>query len=135
MSTARWLALAFATAAVVATFALPQGWAAAIALVAVLALLGVALRTGARRPPAPAAPADPAPESVPESPPVESSRPALDMVRLRTALHLRQLAVRDANPAFAGLGGHPIEGMLDASLIRATREYDLTTAVREGPGG
>ena len=135
MSTARWLALAFATAAVVATFALPQGWAAAIALVAVLALLGVALRTGARRPPTPAVPADPEPESAPESPPVESWRPVLDMVPLGIALLDDELTVLDANPAFGALVGHPIEGMLDASLIRATREYDLTTAVREGPGG
>ena len=51
MSTARWLALAFATVAVVGTFALPQGPAAVIAIIAVLGLLAVALRTGARRAP------------------------------------------------------------------------------------
>ena len=130
MSTARWLALTFATVAVVGTFALPQGWAAVIALVAVLALLGVALRTGARRPPTPAVRASPEP---PAPPSADSWRPVLEMLPLGVALLDEELAVLDANPAFAALVGHPVDGMIDASLIRATREYDLTAAVREGP--
>ena len=130
MSAARWLALTFATAAVVGTFALPQGWAAVIALVAVFALLGVALRTGARRPPTPAVRASPEP---PTPPSADSWRPVLEMLPLGVALLDEELAVLDANPAFAALVGHPVDGMIDASLIRATREYDLTAAVREGP--
>ena len=130
MSTARWLALTFATVAVVGTFALPQGWAAVIALVAVLALLGVALRTGARRPPRPPVRASPEP---PAPPSADAWRPVLEMLPLGVALLDEELAVLDANPAFAALVGHPVDGMIDASLIRATREYDLTAAVREGP--
>ena len=133
MSAARWLALTFATAALVATFALPRGWAAAIALLAVLALLGVALRTGARRPPTPTVSASLDPNAPPEPPAADSWRPVLDTLPLGIALLDEELTVIDANPAFAGIVGHPLGGMIDASLIRATREYDLTAAVRELP--
>lgn len=133
MSTARWLALTFATVAVVGTFALPQGWAAVIAFVAVLALLGVALRTGARRPPTPTVRASPEPTAPPEPPSADSWRPVLDMLPLGVALLDEELTVLDATPAFAELVGHPVGGMIEASLIRATREYDLTATVRERP--
>lgn len=135
MSNARWLALTFATVAVVGTFALPQGWAAVVAIVAVLALLGVALRTGRDRPPSLAErfAREPEPIEAPELSPPDAWRDVLDMLPLGVALLDEELTVLDATPAFARLVGHPLEGMVGASLIRATREYDLTAAVRERP--
>ncbi|MDA1062713.1 MAG: ATP-binding protein [Chloroflexi bacterium] len=43
------------------------------------------------------------------------------------------LLVLAANPALARLVGQPLDGMLGASLIRATRDYGLTTCARERP--
>lgn len=133
MSTARWLAFLVALAAVVATFALPQGWAAAAALAAVLALLAVALRTGAPRPRAPVAAVSPAPPPPAAEPEGDSTRALLDMLPVGIALLDEDLTVVDVNPEFARLVGQPLNGMIDASLIRATREYDLTATVRERP--
>lgn len=133
MSTARWLALTFATVAVVGTVALPQGWAVLVALVAVLALLGVALRTGPGRAPTLAERFALDSAEAPEPAPADSWREVIDMLPLGIALLDDELTVLDATPAFARLVGHPINSMVDASLIRATREYDLTAAVRDRP--
>lgn len=133
MSNARWLALTFATVAVVGTFALPQGWAAVVAVVAVLALLGVTLRTGRDRPPTLAERFALEPVEAPEPTPPDAWRGVLDMLPLGLVLLDEELTVLDATPAFARLVGHPINSMVDVSLIRATREYDLTAAVRERP--
>ena len=136
MSNARWLALTFATVAVVGTFALPQGWAAVVAVVAVLALLGVTLRTGRDRPPTLAERFALEPVEAPEPTPRDAPgawRAVLDMLPLGLVLLDDELTVLDANPAFARLMGNSINSMIDMSLIRATREYDLTAAVREGP--
>ena len=133
MSTARWLALTFATVAVIGTVALPQGWAAVVALIAVLALLGVALRSGRPPPLAERFAPEPEPEQAIEPAPAHAWREVIDMLPLGIALLDDELTVLDANPAFARLAGHPINSMVDVSLIRATREYDLTAAVRDRP--
>lgn len=133
MSNARWLALTFATVAVVGTFALPQGWAAVVAVVAVLALLGVTLRTGRDRPPTLAERLAIEPFEAPEPAPPDDWRDVLDKLPLGIALLDDELTVLDATPAFARLVGHTINSMIDVSLIRATREYDLTSAVRDQP--
>ena len=128
MSAARWFALACAATAVAAMLAPPRGPDAAIALVAVAALLALALRPGGGAP----RPGDaPAPR---DAAPAEPWRGTLDLLPLGVALLDDELTVLDANPAFAALVGHPLDAMADASLIRATREYDLTAAVRDRPG-
>ena len=43
------------------------------------------------------------------------------------------LTVVAANPALAALVGHPLEAMTGASLIRATRDYELVAVARERP--
>lgn len=133
MSTARWLALTFATVAVVGTVALPQGWAVVVALVAVLALLGVALRTGRDRRPSLAERLALEPVEASEPAPPDDWRGVLDRLPLGLVLLDDELTVLDATPAFARLVGHTINSMIDVSLIRATREYDLTAAVRDRP--
>lgn len=135
MSTARWLALTFATVAVVGTFALPQGPAAVIAIIAVLGLLGVALRSGTRRLPPPTDPLPPRTPVPAEPTPTDAWGAVLDVLPLGIALLDEELMVLSANPAFADLVGHPLDEVIGASLIRATREYDLVTTARERPDG
>lgn len=123
------LALPLAAIAAAAVLALPRGPAAAAALACALALAALALRPAASA--APPAEAPPPHEAAPDAPP--SPLAPLEALPIGVALLDGGLAVRAANPAFAGIAGQPLEGMIGVSLIRATREYDLTAAARERP--
>ena len=132
MTAPRWLALLAAASVLVAVVALPRGVATVVVAVGVLALLAIVVRAPAREPgPAPA-PAVPPPEPL-EPDPGEPLFAVLDPLPLGVALLDDELTVLAANPAFARLVGHPLDGMIGASLIRATRDYDLITAARARP--
>ena len=124
------LALALAAAAAAAVLALPRGPAAAAALACALALAALALRPSPRPPAAAPAPPPEAPPAPVEPPPRAPLAP-LEALPIGVALLDGGLTVRAANPAFAAIAGQPLGGMIGASLIRATREYDLTAAARE----
>ena len=132
MTAPRWLALLAAAIVLVAVVALPRGVATVVVAVGVLALLAIVVRAPAREPgPAPL-PAVPPPEPL-EPDPGEPLFAVLDPLPLGVALLDDELTVLAANPAFARLVGHPLDGMIGASLIRATRDYDLITAARARP--
>ena len=132
MTASRWLALLAAAIVLVAVVALPRGVATVVVAVGVLALLAIIVRTSAREPAPTPIPTVPSPATL-EPHAGEPLLAVLDPLPLGVALLDDELTVLAANPAFAALVGHPLDGMAGASLIRATRDYNLTTAARERP--
>ena len=130
-----WLgALLLAGVPLLAVVLLPR-WAAAIAVAAsvlLLALLADRFALRARLADAPplegVAALGPAPALA-----AGPLRALLDTLPHGVALLDDELVVLAANPALARLVEQPLPAMLGASLIRATRDYDLTTFARERP--
>ncbi|MYI83368.1 MAG: hypothetical protein F4056_08825 [Chloroflexi bacterium] len=127
----RWVALAGLAALVAAAVLLLPGPAAApIALVALLAT-ALLVRAADRAAPAPAPEPSPAPDAPPGAGPPPDATPLLAPLPCGILLLDDDLTVLAANDALARIVEHPLETMLDVSLIRAIREIELVEFARE----
>jgi signal transduction histidine kinase len=126
--------LLLAAVALLAVLLLPRG-VAAVAVGAAVLLLALLAARFARRASAPAAALDEraAPLAERGPAPVESLLALIEPLPDGVVLLDDELLVLAANPALARLVRQPLEGMLGASLIRATRDYGLTATARERP--
>ena len=130
----RWLALlALAALIVAAVLLLPRPVAALAGVAAVVAGALLARTFPAPREPLPPPLGDPQPAALAGVVAPSDLLPLLDPLANGVLLLDDELVVLAANQALARIVDQPLEAMVGASLIRATRDIELVAVARERP--